>query len=153
MTATDPSKPTGALLDRVLLPIASVDDAAATGAVALPHVAPGGSALGVYVVEKAGGAPDKAGVEQREAHAEEAFAVLEEEAEAVGVSFESRITYGTDIVEAVLEVAREWEATVIAFRPRGGSWLVDLITGDISEAFVNRADRPVLVFPRGEAQA
>jgi len=49
-------------------------DAAATTRAAEPHL--DGDIVAIHVVEKAGGAVDKAGVEQREEEAEKAFDVL-----------------------------------------------------------------------------
>ena len=65
------------IFERVLLPIAEEEDARATARAFRRHV--GDSVVAVHVVEKAGGAPDKASVEQRELAAEDAFDAVHEE--------------------------------------------------------------------------
>jgi nucleotide-binding universal stress UspA family protein len=146
MPARPPEQP---LLSRVLLPIASAEDAEATADAALGHIADAtGEVRAIYVVEKAGGAPDKAGVEQREAHAEEAFEVLADRAEGAGVPVSTTVVYDTDVVDAILEAASAWEATAIAYTPRGGSRLAEFLSGDLGSALVRRTDLPVIVFPK-----
>ena len=90
------------LLDRIVLPIANENDARATVRALDGHEF--GSVLAVRVVEKAGGAPDKASVEQREEAAERAFAVLEG---TLGdeLDLETRVLYGTDVADTVFEAA------------------------------------------------
>lgn len=136
------------LLSRVVLPIAGPDDAAATAEAAIPHVAEaGGSVMAVYVVEKAGGAIDKASVEQREEFAEEAFEIVRASCETAGVECTTEIVYDTDVVESIIEAARERDATAIVFSPRRGSRWVDLLSGNLSAHLVKEADRPVIAFP------
>ena len=139
---------TESLLSRVVVPVAGPDDAAATCEVAVPRVAAaGGSLTAVYVVEKGGGAIDKASVEQREEFAEGAFNVVRAACEETDVDCSTKIVYGTDVVEKILDVGREVEASAIVFSPRQGSRWVDLLTGDLSAHLVKDADRPVIVFP------
>ncbi|WP_135363682.1 universal stress protein [Halosimplex halophilum] len=133
-----------ALLDRVVLPVANEDDAAATARALDGHEF--GSILAVHVVEKAGGAPDKAGVEQREEAAEEAFAVLEayfgDDADV-----ETEIRYDTDVADAVFAAADDYGASSIVITPRGGSRWIQLLTGDVALSLVTETDRPVVVLP------
>ncbi|WP_224334793.1 universal stress protein [Haloprofundus halobius] len=139
------------LFARPVVPVASVDDAETTARAALPRIAAvGGELLALHVVEKAGGVPDKASVEQREEVAEEAFSVIRELAADAGVDVETRVAYGTDVAETILDVAREENASAVVFTPRGGSKWAKLLTGDVADALVGNADRPVVVLPASE---
>ena len=129
------------LLERVLLPVASEEDAR-TSARALAAQDYGEVVL-VHVVEKAGGAMDKAGVEQRELAAEEMF----EAARVVLGDVESDIYYGTDVVETIFDAADDIDASAIVVTPRGGNRFVRLITGDVALGLVTESDRPVVVLP------
>ena len=144
-----PAGDTRPLLEHPLLPIANEDDAERTAAAALPYIAAaGGSVTLVYVLEKAGGAMDKAPVEQREELAEAAFAVFREAAEEAGVPVDSEVHYDTDVVDAVFDAADEADATAIVFRPRGGRSVLDLLTGDVRDRIVTESRRPVVVLPQ-----
>jgi nucleotide-binding universal stress UspA family protein len=144
---TDPPS----LLSRPLLPVASEEDAVETCRVAFPRIAAaGGRAVVVHVVEKAGGAPDKASVEQREEAAEEAFAVVRDRAAEEGIEVDTEIRYGTDVAATILDAAAEVDASAVVFHPRGGSWLLDLLTGDVRDRLIEKSDRPVVVLPDGD---
>ncbi|UIP00971.1 universal stress protein [Halobaculum sp. CBA1158] len=134
------------LLERVVVPVASEADAIETARALTPHEAELGDVTLTYVVEKAGGAPDKAGVEQREEAAREAFDAFAEVLPAV--TADHRIAYDTDIVDGILGVVDETDATAIAFTPREGGRFVRLLTGDISLRLVTGADVPVVSLPR-----
>jgi nucleotide-binding universal stress UspA family protein len=138
---------TDTLFRRIVLPIASVEDAETTCEQVRPRLPEGGEVLAVHVVEKAGGAPDKASVEQREKSAREIFAVVEDELSAEAVTVETDILYGTDVAEAILDAADEFDATVVVFTPRGGSRWLKLLTGDTATNLIESADRPVVVLP------
>jgi|GEM_PF-143068 len=132
------------LLDRIVLPIASDDDAAATARALDGYEF--GTALAVHVVEKAGGAPDKASVEQREKAAEEAFSTLQRHL-GDGIELDTEIRYGTDVADAVFEAAADADASAIVITPRGGSRWIQLLTGDVALSLVTETDRPVVVLP------
>lgn len=131
------------LLARVCLPVASVEDAEAS-ARALSRYDPG-RVVAVHVIEKAGGAPDKASIEQREEVAEDVFAAVE--AELGDLPVEMDLRYGTDVAESIFDAAADHDATAIAFTPRGGSRWIRLLTGDVALDLVTRTDRPVVVLP------
>jgi nucleotide-binding universal stress UspA family protein len=136
------------LFETAVLPVASETDARTTCAGAAAHLRrAGGRAVVVHVIEKAGGAPDKASVEQREAGAEGVFAAAREACEAMGVAVETRLEYSTDISESVFAVADDVDASAIAFTPRGGSRWVKLLSGDVANALVDESERPVVVLP------
>jgi len=132
------------LLDRIVVPIASDDDAEATARALEGHEF--GAALAVHVVEKAGGAPDKAGVEQREEAARDAFAALRDHL-ADDADVETDIRYGTDVADAIFGAADDYDATAIVITPRGGSRWIQLLTGDVALSLVTETDRPVVVLP------
>lgn len=141
------------LFARPVVPVAHEDDARATAEAVVPYLAAAdGHVRIVYVVEKAGGAVDKASVEQREQAAETAFdvfrAVVDDRAPDLAV--ETEVLYGTDVVETILEDAAAVDATSVAFSPRGEPGkrsFMDWLTGDVRDRLVTEADRPVVVLP------
>lgn len=142
------------LLDRPLVPVASPEDAAATYEELRPYlleteIVP----LVVHVIEKAGGAPDKAGVEQREEHAEEAFEAIRERARTDGVDVDTKLLYGTDVAATINDAAEEADASAIVFRSRGGNRWLDLVSGRVRSNLVADSDLPVVVLPEGEAES
>jgi nucleotide-binding universal stress UspA family protein len=136
------------LFAHALVPVADPKDAATTATSVLPRVLnAGGRITVVNVIEKAGGAPDKASVEQRELEAEAMFEAVEAAAVDTGVLVETQVAYGTDVAETVFDVAAEVGATCVAFTPRDGGRLLRLLTGDTALDLVTKADRPVVVLP------
>ncbi len=134
------------LFERIVVPVAGPEDARATSRAIDPYLAgETPEVVVVHVIEKAGGAPDKAGVEQRQAYAEEIFDVAREELEVRAL--ETEIRYGTDIPEAIFGAAGDHDATAIVVTPRGGSRWLRLLTGDVALEVVTRTDRPVVVLP------
>ena len=132
------------LFERVLLPVADPDDAAATCRALDGHDV--GAVLAVHVIEKGGGAVDKASVEQREEYAAEIFEVVTDHL-GEATDLETRIAYGADVPETIFEVADEFDATSVVITPRGGSRWVRLLTGDVALSLVTETDRPVVVLP------
>ena len=137
MTGTDP------LLARPLLAVANAPDAEASARALAPYVDDPKRVIAVNVVEKAGGAPDKAPMGEVEAEAERAFDAIREVLGPV----ETDIRYGVDVVDTILEAGRDHDASVIVFTPRGGGRLVRLLTGDVTLSLVTEADRPVVALP------
>ena len=136
------------ILERVLLPIASEDDARTTCEMSLPRIAEAdGSVVCVNVVEKGGGSLDPTSPTQQEERAEEIFEIVTEECAARGVPLETRILYGTDVAETIFEAAEEEDVTAIAFTPRGAHRLVDILSGAPGYSIMKEANRPVIVFP------
>jgi len=136
-----------ALFERVVVPVASPEDARATSRAVQPYLDGETSEIViVHVIEKAGGAPDKAGIEQREEHAEGIFEVVREELDGDPL-IETEIRYGTDVSETIFEAATDHDATAIVITPRGGSRWIRLLTGDVALDLVTKTDRPVVVLP------
>lgn len=140
-----------ALFEHVVIPLASEDDARATMHGALEHLKSAqGLATLVFVVEKAGGAPDKASVEQLEAYAEDVFDVARDVVADADVTIETRIDYGTDVGETIVEAAHDAGASAIVFTPRGGSRWLKLLTGDVTRTLLTESDLPVIALPEAE---
>jgi nucleotide-binding universal stress UspA family protein len=132
------------VFDRVLMPIASRDDAERT-ARAVRGYSPD-SVVAVYVVEKAGGAPDKASVEQAEQEAEAMFDIVKAEL-ADATDLETLIVYGVDVADRIHQAAADVDASCIAFTTRGGSRWVRMLTGDVALNLITDNERPVVVLP------
>lgn len=143
----DSTSATESLFRRVIVPVANEDDAEATATALVPYLASGGTVIAVYVVEKAGGAPDKAAVEQRERFAGELFDRVVEVLAPHDVDLRTELLYGTDVAGAIVDAAHEEGASAIVFTPRGGSRWRKLLSGDVTVKLVNRSDVPVLVLP------
>jgi nucleotide-binding universal stress UspA family protein len=131
------------LLARPLLAVANAPDAEASARALAPYVDDPERVVAVNVVEKAGGAPDKAPMEEVEAEAERAFDAIR----GVLGPVETDIRYGVDVVDTILEAGREHDASAIVFTPRSGGRLVRLLTGDVTLSLVTEADRPVVALP------
>lgn len=133
------------LTQHVIVPVANEEDAAATAALLEPYEFEQITVL--HVVEKGEGVPDKTPVEYSERVAAAAFKIFRETFSGA----ETETAYRRDIVKGILEVADGVDASAIAFRPRGGSRLIQWLSGDKSLRLVTEADRPVISIPEGNA--
>lgn len=134
------------LLAHVLLPLANKEDAVRTASALEPYEPQKVTAL--HVVEKGGGVPDKTPVEQSEEVAEEVYAAVR----TVFPDAEEHTAYSRKIVDAIFEAADEVDASAIAYQTRGGSRLVQFLSGDPSLKLVTESDRPVIALPRVEPE-
>jgi hypothetical protein len=55
------------------------------------------------------------------------------------------------VVEAIFDAAGEVDASAIAYQPRGGNRLVQLLSGDLSAEIATDAPVPVIALPRADA--
>ena len=132
-----------------VVPIANRSDATATARAIAPHVDGDDALTVVHVVEKAGGAPDKASVEQREEYAEGVFEAFEAAFEGQA-TVETDILYGTDVAATILARAEELDASAIVYTSRGLSGWIEFITGNVRDELVGAANRPVVLLPSPE---
>lgn len=134
------------LLHHVLVPVASEEDARETASALEPYLTDINRMTAVHVIEKGGGSIDKAPVEKRRTDAESLLAAFES---AIGESadVDTRIEFGTDVGDTIVETALEAGATAIAFRPRGGSGIVRMLTGNTAEDLVMEPALPVIALP------
>lgn len=136
---------------RIVVPIANRDDAAETSDALLPYMEDSNpTVIAVHVIEKAGGAPDKASVEQREQYAEDIFTIVTDGFDDTDVSLETDLRYGTDIAESIIDAAHDRNANAIVFTPRGGNRWRKLLSGDVAHKLVENSDIPVIVLPERE---
>ena len=132
------------LLGHVLLPVANEDDALATARALEPYDPERVTAL--HVVEKGEGVPDKTPVEQSEELADESYAAVR----TVFPDADEHTAYARDVVEAIFDAAEAVDASAIAYQSRGGSRLVQFLSGDLSTELATDAPVPVVALPRAE---
>lgn len=140
------------LTDRILVPVANEEDARRTfGAVLdtlISDVSPSSVIIAAHVIEKAGGAPDKAPLPARQEQAEATLSLLENLFQQADSEIETEVAYGTDVVETLCELAMEKDATAIVFVPRPSGRLTRLLSGDLSARLIVESPVPVLTLPQ-----
>jgi nucleotide-binding universal stress UspA family protein len=136
------------LFTHALVPVASPEDAKATMQAIRPYLeTSGGEVTVINVIEKAGGAPDKASVEQREEYAREIFDSARDVLADSKITVTTDIRYGTDVAETIIDTAHDIDASAIVFTPRESSRWVRLLTGDVALSLVSESDLPVITLP------
>lgn len=134
------------LLSHVVLPVATEDDALAS-ARALEAYDPQ-RVTATFVVEKGGGAPDKTPVEQSEEIANTCYRAVR----TVFPDADTETIYHTDVTAGIYEAAESCASSAIAYRPRGGSRLLQFLAGDISLELITDAPVPVVALPDPETK-
>jgi nucleotide-binding universal stress UspA family protein len=134
------------IMDRIVVPVATPEDAQETCRALEPHLDEVEVVVAVHVIEKAGGAMDKAPLEKREEDAEEILGIVENRlGDEVTVS--TRIVYDTDVVDGIFGAAEDADATSVVFVSREGGRLIRLLSGDTATRIVSEAPIPVVALP------
>jgi len=128
----------GSLTAHLVVPVANEDDARATATALRKY--PYDRVTVVHVVKKGGGAPDKLALEQAEGLAKDSFTAFRN----ITPDVETEIVYNEDVVGGINDLAVTVDATAVAFRPRGGSRLVQLLAGDKALRLVTETELPVI---------
>ena len=134
--------------DTVIVPLADPDDGERTATALAAYVEPSSTVVLVNVIEKGGGAIDKAPLERRKEYAEEIYERAREALADSPATVETATLYGTDVVETIFEAAEEREADAVVFNPRKGNRIAELLTGDVARRLVREAKVPVVSLPK-----
>ncbi|RQH00702.1 universal stress protein [Natrarchaeobius oligotrophus] len=132
----------------VVVPVADPDDGERTTASLAPYLTETSTVVVVNVIEKAGGGIDKAPMGQRKEYAEKIYERAQRSLEESPASVEYDTLYGTDVVETVFDEATDRNADAVAFTPREGNRLAELLTGDVARRMVKEATIPVVALPQ-----
>lgn len=140
-----------ALTDRIILPLASQDDAKRTTAAVVEVVddeQPPEAIVPLHIIEKGGGSIDKLSVDAQREQATELFDHAISTLEAAGYTVEPEVVYATDVVDAICDAAIELEATAIMFLPREGGTISKLLSGNRADRLISQAPVPVITLPQ-----
>ncbi|WP_255171010.1 universal stress protein [Natrononativus amylolyticus] len=137
---------------RILVPVANETDAKTTCEAIERSFSTDTSLHTVHVIEKGGGAPDKAPLEARQEQAQAIFDFVTGSLESAGFEVTTEIRYGTDVIDEILAAAEETAADAIAFVPREGSRLTRFLTGNKTKSLIDSDRVPVIVLPNPDAQ-
>ncbi|SIR89698.1 universal stress protein [Natronorubrum thiooxidans] len=135
----------------VIVPVASPDDGERTATALAEYLTPTSSVIAVNVIEKGGGVPDKAPMEQREEYAEEIFEGVRRALESTDATVETDVLYGTDVVERIFAESEARNADSVVFTPREGNRLAELLTGDVARRLIKEASVPVVALPSDDS--
>ncbi|TYL37643.1 universal stress protein [Natronococcus pandeyae] len=134
------------VFQHVLIPVATGEDARATCDALEPYLEDVERVTAVHVIEKAGGAMDKAPLGKRQEDAADFLAIVDSEL-GDRVAVDTRTVYGTDVADALFDAATDTKADAIAIRARGGSRIVQLLAGNTTPKLVTDPLVPVVSLP------
>lgn len=132
--------------DHIVVPVANASDARRTADALEPYEF--GRITVLHVVEKGEGVPDKIPVEQAEQIAANAFEAFKESFPGA----ETEITYRRDVVQSIIDVASDINASAIVFRPRDRGRILQFIAGDRSLRLITESDCPVITLRGAESE-
>lgn len=127
------------IFERVLLPVAGVEDAHSTTRAAESYLPETACVLALHVLE---GSTKDDEVESRKT-----LMTVEAVLEDSGVSVETHEVEAKHVVHAIHSTARDLEATSIAFTPRDDAGIHAVFSGDLTSDIVEDTEVPVLVMP------
>lgn len=130
---------TEALFERVLLPVADVEDAHSTTRAAVDYLPEDADVLALHVLEDG---RVKSGTESKKT-----LMTVEAVLEDSGMRVETHQVSADDVVDAIHSAAEEVDATCIAFTPGEPGGLLRTFDGDVTEDLVDLSNVPVLVMP------
>ncbi len=136
------------LAGTVIVPVADPDDGERTARALGPYLTPETVAVFVNVIEKGGGMIDKAPMDARREYADEIYERATSVLGDAPGTVETDTLFGTDVVERIFEEATDREAIAVAFSPRKGGRIVQLLTGNVAHRLVHDASVPVLSLPK-----
>lgn len=134
------------ITDHIVIPVSTPDDARNTARQVQKYDFD--TITVVHVIEQVKNAPDPISPELGEKRAAKAFGAFKEVIPTVG----TKQIFRADVVEGVLDFAKAEQASTIVFCPRGGSRVVQFLSGDVALRLVTEADRPVIALPQEDDQ-
>lgn len=150
MNRADP--PPANLFETVLIPIASQTDAERTCKAATSYLlGHDTSVIAVHVIEKRSFSPAPAPISHRRSNAEGLLEHVATHLRSHDIPVAVHIRYGSNIAETILQTADEFEASSIAFTPRGTSRFMKLLTEDVATKLLAGSPNPVVVIPSERA--
>jgi nucleotide-binding universal stress UspA family protein len=139
------------LLQNVLVPIASLEDAEATCRAVLDNIAEaGGRITATHVIDTQSDWHDMDPREYRRKLACDALDLVTRRARAHGIRVDIRVIESQEITAAILALADEVDASAILFTPRSSGRLNSSFASGVAWTLVKTATRPVVVVPQVE---
>lgn len=138
-----------ALFERILVPIASPDDAEATARALRPHLDSDTTLIVTHVTQGTTAETTiKTGRDQFVGATYERFVdILYRD----DIEFEWATLEGREVAEALVDAVGMTEATLVAFTPRDLATWERTIAGDPGGRLIREADVPVMVFPNQQS--
>jgi nucleotide-binding universal stress UspA family protein len=138
-----------ALFERILVPIASPEDAEETARSLRPHLDSGTTLIVTHVTE---GDTDETTIKTgRDQFAGATYETFSDILYRRDLQFEWVTLEAREVAEALVDAIEMTEATLVAFTPRDIDTWRRAITGDPGGRLIREADVPVMVFPNHKA--
>ncbi|MDG5761873.1 universal stress protein [Natronococcus sp. A-GB1] len=134
----------------VLVPVAEEKDARTTCSALRPFLEGTERVTAVHIIEKGGGAPDKAPLEKRREDASNFLAIVDSTLSS-SIAVDTRTVFATDMVPALFSEAADVGADAIVFRARGGSRINRILAGNITTNLVTNPTVPVVSLPDSDS--